>query len=110
MIKLMILVKRNTELTHEAFREHLSVDHARLVRDCPASAKFVRKYVQSFRVAGEADDGSFDGAAELWFDSLQDMDRFFTDPDYLATVRPDEPRFADLEKCIFLTTEESQVI
>lgn len=110
MIKLMILVKRNSELTHEAFREHLSVNHARLVRDCPASAKYVRKYVQSFHVAGETDSGSFDGAAELWFDSLQDMGLFFADPDYLATVRPDEPRFADLEKCIFLTTEEVQVI
>jgi len=110
VIQLMILVKRNSELTHEAFKEHLSMNHARLVRDCPASARYVRKYVQSFRIADEVDGGLFDGAAELWFDSPQDMDRFFADPDYLATVRPDEPRFADLEKCVFLTTEEAQVI
>ncbi len=110
MIKLMILVKRNSELTHEAFKEHLSINHARLVRDCPASAKYVRKYVQSVGIAGETDGGSFDGAAELWFDSPEDMNQFFADADYLATVRPDEPRFADLEKCIFLTTEEIQVI
>ncbi len=110
MIKLMILVKRKAELSSEAFKEHLSITHAGLVRDCPATGKYVRKYVQSFCVAGEPDDRSFDGAVELWFDSLEDMDRFFADPNYLATVRPDEPRFAALEKCFFLTTEEAQVI
>ena len=37
MIKLLILVKRNPALTYEEFREHLSVRHSQLVRDCPAS-------------------------------------------------------------------------
>ncbi len=33
MIKLMILVKRKAELSSEAFKEHLSITHAGLVRD-----------------------------------------------------------------------------
>lgn len=109
MIKLLILVKRNPALTYEEFREHLSVRHSQLVRDCPASKKHVRKYVQSYRVHSEKD-SFFDGAAELWFDTPTDMEEFFAHPDYLSTVRPDEPVFADLQNCVFLTTEEAQII
>lgn len=110
MIKLMILVRRNPSLTPDQFRQHLSQVHSRLVRDCPASVQYVRKYVQSYNLLGRNDENAFDGAAELWFDSPSDMDRFFSSPDYLKTVRPDEPRFADLENCIFLVTEETQII
>jgi uncharacterized protein (TIGR02118 family) len=110
MIKLMIMVRRNPALNPSQFRDHLSQVHSRLVRDCPASRELVRKYVQSYAVQGLNDETAFDGAAELWFDNASDMDRFFSDPAYLATVRPDEPRFADLENCIFLVTEEAQII
>lgn len=110
MIKLMIMVRRNPTLAPNEFRDHLSRVHSRLVRDCLASSKYVRKYVQSYALQGMNDEMAFDGAAELWFESAADMDRFFSDPAYLETVRPDEPRFADLENCIFLVTEEAQII
>lgn len=110
MIKLMIMVRRNPALTPNQFREHLSKVHSRLVRDCPASREYVRKYVQSYAVEGLNGEAAYDGAAELWFDSASDMDRFFADPAYLEAVRPDEPRFADLENCVFLVTEEAQII
>jgi len=110
MIKLMIMVRRNPSLTPVQFREHLSQVHSRLVRDCAASAKYVRKYVQSYALPAHNNEKAFDGAAELWFDNPSDMDRFFSDSAYLETVRPDEPRFADLENCIFLVTEETQII
>lgn len=110
MIKLMIFVKRNPNITHAEFRQHLSVNHAKLVRDCPASAKYIRKYVQNYRADPSDDAAPFDGAVELWFDSKEDMDTFYSHPQYLNDVQPDEPRFADLSKCIFLATEEAQII
>ncbi|TDN69990.1 EthD domain-containing protein [Paraburkholderia sp. BL10I2N1] len=111
MVKLIIAVKRKPDMTIEAFRRHLSVTHADLVRNCPATAKFVRKYVQSYALwNGDAlEEPAFDGAAELWFDSIDDKDRFFADPDYLDGVRPDEIRFADMSRTVFFLTEENQV-
>lgn len=110
MIKLLILVRRNPALSHEQFRHHLSQVHAPLVRACPATKSYVRKYVQSYRLGDATGPADPDGAAELWFDSRDDMDRFFSDPHYLEVVRPDEPRFADLENSIFMVTEEAQIV
>lgn len=108
MIKLMIAVTRRAGMTPEAFREHLGSVHAALVRDCPATRRYVRRYVQSYTLAGTP--ARYDGAAELWFDSVDDMNRFFADPDYLANVRPDEARFADLEASAFFVTEERRIV
>ena len=55
-------------------------------------------------------DPAYDGTAELWFDSVQDKDAFFSDPDYLASVAPDERVFADMEQTRFLLCREEQVI
>lgn len=112
MIKLMIAVKRAPGLSPDEFREHMRSVHAVLVRTCPATEKYVRKYVQSYTLTtGESDqEPPFDGAAELWFDSEEDMTSFFTDPDYLADVRPDESRFADMEKTVFFVTEELRIV
>ena len=40
----------------------------------------------------------------------RDMERAFADPDYLANVRPDEPRFIDIAGCMSFVTEENRVI
>ncbi len=112
MIKLMIAVKRAPGLSPAEFREHMKSVHAVLVRACPATEKYVRKYVQSYTLATEGSDQEppFDGAAELWFDSKDDMTSFFADPNYLADVRPDESRFADMERTVFFVTEELQIV
>jgi hypothetical protein len=53
---------------------------------------------------------AYDGTAEIWFDSVQDKDAFFSDPDYLAIVAPDERVFADMDQTRFLLCREEQVI
>lgn len=115
MLKLAILVRRNPALTRQQFREYLSTHHAALVRACPASSVYVRRYVQSFVQPDEhrSHDGSavrYDALVELWFDDLQQMQTFYTDPDYVANVKPDEPNFADIANCSFIITEENRVL
>jgi hypothetical protein len=53
---------------------------------------------------------AFDGAAELWFDSIEDKDRYHIDPDYLALIRPDERRFANMTGTVFFVTAEETVL
>jgi uncharacterized protein (TIGR02118 family) len=110
MIKLIVAVKRKSGMTPEDFRRHLSVNHAEVIKACPATARYLRKYVQSFPlpIAFRSEIQPFDAAAELYFDSVDDMTAYFSDPDYLATVRPDEKRFA--EGSMFLVTEERRIV
>lgn len=115
MLKLAILVKRNPAMTYDAFRTYLSQVHAGLVRACPASSRYIRKYVQSFVQSEEhrAHDGTaspYDALVELWFDDLAEMQAFYADPDYEANVKPDEVNFADIANSIFMITEENQVL
>jgi hypothetical protein len=48
----------------------------------------------------------FDGVAELWFDSAEDLAAAFSGERYLEIVRPDELRFLDFDATIVCVTEE----
>jgi uncharacterized protein (TIGR02118 family) len=112
MIKLIVGIKRKSGMSPEAFHEHWRTTHAELVRTCAASRKYIRKYVQYHTLEEEYANGEvpYDGTAELWFDSIEDKDRFFSDPDYLENVSPDESRFADMTKTVFFMTEAEPII
>jgi uncharacterized protein (TIGR02118 family) len=112
MIKLIVAVKRRPELSAGEFHKHWRIDHARLVKNNPATLKYVRKYVQCHTMLDEYKRGevAYDGTAELWFDTVQDKDAFFSDPEYLKNIRPDESRFADLTRTVFFVTEEEAIL
>jgi len=38
------------------------------------------------------------------------MNAFYSDPDYLRDVQPDESRFADMSKTVFFVTEEEAIL
>ena len=48
----------------------------------------------------------YDGIAEMWGDSLDDVRRALAEPRYLEVIRPDELKFLDLPNCVFMVTEE----
>lgn len=113
MIKVIVAIKKKSELSVEAFQSHWLSQHAKLVRENPASQRYIRKYIQCHTLPSEyaaSGEVAYDGTAELWFDSVEDKDRFFSDPDYLAEIQPDEGRFADMEKTRFFVTQEHTVI
>lgn len=112
MIKLIVAVKRRGDVSPEEFHRYWRTRHAELVRRNPASKRYVRRYVQCHTVPEEYEGGEppFDGTAELWFQSVEDKDSFFSDRDYLEKVRPDEGRFADMGRTVFFVTREEPVI
>ena len=99
-------------MTPDDFHAYWRKSHAVKVKSIPASARYIRRYSQSHTLADEyaSREPMFDGTAELWFDSVADKEAFFSDPDYLSQVQPDEFRFADMEKTAFFMTEEETVI
>ena len=112
MIKLIVAVKRNAAMTPAEFHAYWRTEHAAKVRALAATARYVRRYVQAHTLDTEyaAGEPAYDGTAELWFDSVADKDAFYSDPDYLAHVAPDERVFADMALSRFLVTREEDVV
>jgi uncharacterized protein (TIGR02118 family) len=111
MIKLIVAVRRNPAMSTSEFHAYWRTVHAGKVRALGATRRYVRRYVQAHTLDSEyaAGEPAYDGTAELWFDSVADKDAFYSDAEYLATVRPDELVFADLTRSHFLVTKEEDV-
>ena len=112
MIKLIVAVMRNAAMSPDEFHRYWRTEHAAKVRALGACARYVRRYVQAHTLDTEyaSGDPAYDGTAELWFDSVADKDAFYSDPEYLAVVAPDERVFADMEQTRFLVTREEDVV
>ena len=111
MIKLIGCLKRKPELTSQEFHRYWREEHWPLAKSVPEFFRYVRKYVQSHALEGPvpglpAYEPAFDGFAEIWFDSIEDMGRAFAEPRYLEIIRPDEKRFLDLPNCKTALVEE----
>ena len=113
MVKYIICAKHKAGMTHEEFAAYWRIHHGAVVRSVLEFLRHVRKYVQCHLVPGAAPlgaAGDYDGVAELWFDSVEELERAFTEPRYLEVIRPDELKFVDLGKCLSFLTEEVPVV
>ncbi len=112
MIKLIVAIKRNPAMSPAEFHEYWRTTHSEKVRALAATERYIRRYVQAHTLPTEyaAGEPAFDGTAELWFDSIADKDAFYSDPEYLAHVSPDEKVFADMTSTLFFVTSEETVL
>ncbi len=111
MIKLIILLKRKQGMSLDDFQAYWHGTHGKVVMGTPPFSDYIRRYVQSPNVRGArsafaSDDSGFDGAAEVWFDDVESMNKAFAEPRYLEIVRPDELNFVDLDGCKVMVVEE----
>lgn len=122
MIKLVFCLARKPPLTREEFARYWRDEHAPLVR-AHAEVLRIRRYTQSLtfgdprlqppldarRSGGEV----YDGVAELWWDSAEDIVDASATPAGRAAGRvllEDERRFLDLERCSIFFVEEHTVL
>ena len=112
MIKLIVIVKRNAAMSPAQFHEYWRTEHAKKVGSTAAGRKYIRRYVQAHVLESEyaAGEPAYDGTAELWLDTVADKDAFFSDPEYLAVVSPDERVFADMDQTRFILTREESIL
>lgn len=113
MVKLIVCAKRKPGrkpgMTHEEFDRYWRESHGPLVRSVSEFIRHVHKYVQCHIVSNSAPLGAsspYDGVAELWFDSLDELHQAFNEPRYLEIIRADELKFVDLAACVSFVTEE----
>jgi uncharacterized protein (TIGR02118 family) len=105
MIRLVAMLPRRTDLTHEQFLDHWLNSHAPLIAGCGLSS-FVKRYEQHIvvRVPGWPEP-EFDGITIQWYDSVEDFAASLQHPDN-ALIREDEPRFLDMSRLKFALTDD----
>jgi uncharacterized protein (TIGR02118 family) len=102
MIKLIALLKRNPDLSVEAFQRHWLNAQGPLV----ASAPGLTRYVQSHALLQGYGKGDllFDGIDERWFESPRALEDFRRSPD-AAAAEQDEATFLDRSRTVLMRVD-----
>lgn len=121
MIKLTFCLIRRPEFTRETFQDYWFNAHAPLVASVKDALR-IRRYVQMHSLPPEVSADTrasrggpegYDGVAELWWDSFEDMALTANDPAAREAGRlllEDEKRFIDLAKSPLWWGEERVII
>jgi len=121
MIKLTFCLRRLPHLSREEFQAYWHATHAALVRSHAETLR-IRGYVQLhskstpindlLRVSRGGPEG-YDGVAELWWDTLDDLATAMSTPEGAAAgaaLLEDEKRFIDLERSPLWIGEEKEIL
>jgi uncharacterized protein (TIGR02118 family) len=122
MIKLTFVIRRKPDVEVAEFHRYWREEHAQLVAT-HAKALRVRRYVQSHRIetpintalaaSREITSEPYDGIAELWWDSIEDVVAVMGEEAGLAAstaLLEDEARFIDLPASAIWFNEEYEVL
>jgi uncharacterized protein (TIGR02118 family) len=114
MIKVAELLVRKNGMTRAEFQDYWRRVHGPLVMSIPEIRRHVAKYVQSHTLpnwhpflAGEGP--LYDGIAEVWCDSIEDVRRMFAEPKFQELVSPDEVKFLEVPKTVILAMTEQTI-
>jgi len=117
MIKLVMCLTRHKDISREEFRDYWLNNHGPFFME-NAEAMRAKKYVQSHILETPLNDifrssrglqPEYDGVAEVWFDSLEDLMAAFSTPEgqeFGAALLEDEKTFIDHEKSAAFMVEE----
>lgn len=122
MIKLVFNIRRREGMTRDEFQRYWRNEHARLV-EAQADVLRIRRYVQTharetaadgaLAAARGSEPGYYDGVAELWWDSVEDLlEASSSEEGQVAAnaLLEDERRFIDLPRSPIWLGEENVVI
>ncbi len=121
MIKLTFCLHRLPELTREEFQRYWREQHGPLVRK-HAGALRIRRYAQVHTATDPVNEAlrasrggppEYDGVAEVWWDSREDLAAAMTEPEGAAAgaaLLDDERRFIDLARSPLWLGEEKPFI
>lgn len=108
MVKLIYCISRKPELSVEEFQRYWRETHGPIAARIPGLKRYVQCHTAPESYAGRAAPG-FDGAAELWFDSLDAMRAAMGTPEVQAALE-DEKNFIDHSRVSSFVTVEKPVV
>ena len=121
MIKLVFVIRRREELSHEEFHRYWLEEHGPLARRLLESLG-ARRYVQTHTLdtdlnarlaATRGTTDAYDGLAEVWWDSLDALlaaTGSEAGQSANETLIEDEARFIDFGRSSFFITEEHAIL
>lgn len=116
MIKLCVLCPRRPDLTLEQFEDHWRNVHGPLFSNQPEVKQYVRKYIQVHSTGKQLDNRGFpsvsqyDGVAEIWFDTMEDIPKVFSSENFNTIIAQDEAKFIDRDNIRWIYATENIVI
>jgi hypothetical protein len=119
MVKLLGVIGRRADLTHEQFIKYQSTTHLKVVDRVPEFRDLVRGYMQNHLFVDLAElepikglpiSVDTDSVIEVWYDSVADVRRAFQEPRYFEIIRPDELSFGNVAGAWALTTNDQLVM
>ncbi len=103
MVKLVYCISKKPEMPLDAFQRYWRETHAPIAGAIPRLRRYVQSHVVPETYAQRAP--GFDGCAELWFDSMDDLRAAMASPEVRAAIE-DERNFIDHSRVAsFITTE-----
>ena len=121
MIKLVYNLRRLPNMSREEFQRYWLQKHGPMVRS-RAQALRIRRYVQVHTLESPMNDAlrrgrgalePYDGVAELWWDSLDDLAAATASPEGRKAdqeLLEDERRFIDLERSALWVAQEHPIV
>ena len=111
MVKLICFVKRNPSMSTEEFHRYWRDVHARKIADNEAARRYIVRYEQNHRLTRDYErDDDFDGVAIQWFRSARDFFAMIADPGYQAEVSPDEQVLLDMDRTVFILSDDEEIV
>ena len=120
MVKLVFCVRRLPHLTLDEFQRYWLEKHGPLVRSHAATLR-IKRYVQVHTLDSPANEAMrrsrnagepYDGVAELWWDSIEDMAAATATPEGLRAGQElfeDERRFIDFQRSALWVAQEHEI-
>lgn len=109
MIKGIATAARRSDFEEAAFHDYWKNVHGPLALQMDN----LKRYVQSHRLTQALpgfEQVPYDGVAEVWFDTLDELINLPQNPQYQTGAQADEPKFLDMSKLAFMATREHVVI
>ena len=113
LLKVSCLLTRRPDLTHEQFFRYWTEKHTPMLSKPQPGAPKVYRYVQLHPIDDTVpalQTAPYDGVAEIWFESLEDVAVMFTSAYYKSVVAADEEKFLDRSKTVFLYAHEKTIV
>lgn len=101
MLKIVALVEKRAEMAWEDFLEYWDEEHVMVISEVPN----LRRY--TIAPALKPETAPYDGVAELYFESTEDIEDGFTE-ELDRRIREDEERFLDSVDT-FVAAEQTQI-
>lgn len=89
MVKLIFVGKMDSSKTWEEFKKYYLEQHAPLfLKTIP----YVKKYVVNLAIQRPGKTNPFDFITEIWWESQEDVRKFYKSEEYKNIIQPDEAR------------------